>query len=137
MRERRGLSVDQAATACGIDGRNAYRYDRGQSATPAPILKLLALDEPKAEKKTDSWFKFIDLFAGIGGLRRGFESIGGECVFTSEWDAYSRKTYAANFPVEHEFGGDIREYSANPSRIPTNDVLLAGSPCQPFSIAGV
>jgi len=82
-------------------------------------------------------FRFIDLFAGIGGLRVGFQAIGGHCVFTSEWDKHARKTYAANFRDNHELAGDIREYSQDPSRIPEHDVLLAGFPCQPFSIAGV
>lgn len=82
-------------------------------------------------------FRFIDLFAGIGGLRLGFQSIGGHCVFTSEWDKYSRRTYQANFRDNHELGGDVREFSADPSLIPQHDVLLAGFPCQPFSIAGV
>ena len=82
-------------------------------------------------------FNFIDLFAGIGGLRIGFEGIGGHCVFTSEWDRYSNKTYRANFRDNHELAGDIREYSDNPDIIPEHDVLLAGFPCQPFSIAGV
>lgn len=84
----------------------------------------------------DADFKFIDLFAGIGGLRRGFESIGGKCVFTSEWDKYSQKTYAANFPNDdHEINGDITKVAVED--IPGHDVLLAGFPCQPFSIAGV
>lgn len=84
----------------------------------------------------DADFTFIDLFAGIGGLRRGFESIGGRCVFTSEWDKYSQKTYAANFPNDdHEINGDITKVDV--SEIPAHDVLLAGFPCQPFSIAGV
>lgn len=82
-------------------------------------------------------FRFIDLFAGIGGLRIGFQGIGGHCVFTSEWDKYSQRTYKANFRDNHELGGDIREFSANPSKIDDFDVLLAGFPCQPFSIAGV
>lgn len=87
-------------------------------------------------------FDFIDLFAGIGGFRLGFESVGGRCVMTSEWDDYARKTYTANFlsvhgqPVGgHPFPGDIREVTAE--SIPRFDVLLAGFPCQPFSIAGV
>lgn len=81
-------------------------------------------------------FTFIDLFAGIGGLRRGFESIGGKCVFTSEWDKYSQKTYAANFPDDdHAINGDITKVAVED--IPAHDVLLAGFPCQPFSIAGV
>lgn len=69
-------------------------------------------------------FTFIDLFAGIGGTRLGFESAGGECVFTSEWDKYSQKTYQANFgdvPV-----GDIRQVRT--SQIPDFDILLAGFP---------
>lgn len=81
-------------------------------------------------------FTFIDLFAGIGGLRLGFEAVGGRCVFTSEWDRYSQKTYRANFPNdEHEIAGDIQIIDAR--LIPQHDVLLAGFPCQPFSIAGV
>jgi len=80
-------------------------------------------------------FTFIDLFAGIGGLRLGFESIGGHCVFTSEWNEWSKKTYQANFGIEENFIGDIVPYPAED--VPDHDVLLAGFPCQPFSIAGV
>jgi DNA (cytosine-5)-methyltransferase 1 len=81
-------------------------------------------------------FTFIDLFAGIGGMRLGFEAMGGKCVFTSEWDAYSNKTYRANFPDdEHEIAGDITKIDA--AEIPAHDVLVGGFPCQPFSIAGV
>jgi DNA (cytosine-5)-methyltransferase 1 len=90
--------------------------------------------------RTSSNFRFVDLFAGIGGLRKPFEEIGGRCIFTSEWDRFSRQTYAANYrddPSEHEFAGDIRPYAQNPSQIPKHDVLVAGFPCQPFSIAGV
>ncbi|GAA6164006.1 DNA cytosine methyltransferase [Pelagimonas sp. KU-00592-HH] len=80
-------------------------------------------------------FHFIDLFAGIGGLRIGFEAIGGTCVFTSEWNRYSQETYRENFGEEHPIEGDITELSEEV--IPPHDVLLAGFPCQPFSIAGV
>lgn len=77
-------------------------------------------------------FTFIDLFAGIGGTRLGFESIGGKCVFTSEWDKYAQQTYFANF---HEMPfGDITKI--NTIDIPDFDVLLAGFPCQPFSSIG-
>ena len=84
-------------------------------------------------------FRFVDLFAGIGGMRIPFQEIGGHCVFTSEWDKFARKTYVANFQEssEHRFGGDIRKYSNEPHRVPEHDVLLAGFPCQPFSVAGV
>jgi len=80
-------------------------------------------------------FTFIDLFAGIGGMRMGFESAGGRCVFTSEWNPWARKTYAANFGTGDPIAGDIRELDEDD--IPDHDVLLAGFPCQPFSIAGV
>lgn len=99
-------------------------------------------------------FTFVDLFAGIGGLRRAFEGVGGECVLTSEWDDYAVRTYKANYycdPKRHKFNRDIREltlsndpsisesqaYQHITSAIPDHDVLVAGFPCQPFSIAGV
>lgn len=84
---------------------------------------------PQASPK----FKFIDLFAGIGGIRLAFQNLGGKCVFTSEWDTYSKKTYEANFG-EVPFG-DITKISEK--EIPDHDILLGGFPCQPFSIAGV
>ena len=80
-------------------------------------------------------FTFVDLFAGIGGMRLGFEAAGGRCVFTSEWDAFSQRTYRANFGDAHPIAGDVREIVE--SDIPRHDILLAGFPCQPFSIAGV
>lgn len=84
---------------------------------------------PKANPK----FTFIDLFAGIGGIRLAYQNLGGKCVFTSEWNNFSKKTYEANFG-EVPFG-DITKI--NEKDIPDHDILLAGFPCQPFSIAGV
>jgi DNA (cytosine-5)-methyltransferase 1 len=78
-------------------------------------------------------FTFIDLFAGIGGMRIAFESKGGQCVFSSEWDRYCQKTYYDNFGVLPY--GDITQISEKD--IPDHDILVAGFPCQPFSIAGV
>lgn len=88
-------------------------------------------------RKRDT-FSFIDLFAGIGGTRLGFEGAGGRCVFTAEWDRFARKSYEENFrdPVSHSFASDIREVDS-PHEVPDHDVLLAGFPCQPFSLAGV
>ena len=83
----------------------------------------------------DAGFTFIDLFAGIGGMRMGFERAGGRCVFTSEWNPWAQKTYAENFGGHETLVGDIVPYDEND--IPDHDVLLAGFPCQPFSIAGV
>lgn len=78
-------------------------------------------------------FKFIDLFAGIGGFRIAFQNLGGKCVFSSEWNKYSQKTYEANFG-EVPFG-DITKIDE--TTIPDHDILIGGFPCQPFSIAGV
>ena len=80
----------------------------------------------------DEQFRFIDLFAGIGGIRIPFEELGGKCVFSSEWDRYAQDTYEANFG--HRPMGDITKISVD--LIPIHDILLAGFPCQPFSIIG-
>ena len=82
-------------------------------------------------KKND--FTFIDLFAGIGGLRLAFESAGGRCIFSSEWNKFSQQTYEANFDEVPE--GDITKIDEK--NIPDHDILVGGFPCQPFSIAGV
>lgn len=91
------------------------------------------MNKNNTEINTKTNFKFIDLFAGIGGMRIAFESVGGECVFTSEWNKFSQITYFENFnQIPH---GDITQIEA--SDIPDHDVLVAGFPCQPFSLAGV
>lgn len=93
-----------------------------------PIVYDIPFPPPQKPK-----FKFIDLFAGIGGFRMAFQNLGGKCVFTSEWDKFSQKTYEANYG-EVPFG-DITK--VNEDLIPNHDILLGGFPCQPFSIAGV
>lgn len=141
---RTGLSVEQIAVRVGKSVRTIHRYIDGEVRVPALIAETLraVADERcgRADTKKDA-FTFIDLFAGIGGLRRPFEELGGKCLFTAEWDRFSRETYAANFPEPadsvHQSVGDIRPYANNPESIPKHDVLLAGFPCQPFSIAGV
>lgn len=114
--------------------------------------RLTALLPRKVEGERT--FTFIDLFAGIGGIRKGFEGIGGECLFTSEWNKYAVRTYKANHycdPARHRFNLDIRSvtlsdkpevsedeaYQNIDREVPDHDVLLAGFPCQPFSLAGV
>lgn len=87
----------------------------------------------KQQDIKDYRFTFIDLFAGIGGMRIAFERAGGHCVYSNEWNKYSQQTYFANFGEQPE--GDITQVSA--SSIPDHDILVAGFPCQPFSIAGV
>ncbi|MEN9479673.1 MAG: hypothetical protein RLZZ298_1068 [Pseudomonadota bacterium] len=96
------------------------------------LQRLLPLELPLNDNAA---FSFVDLFAGIGGIRMAFEELGGQCVFTSEWDSYAQKTYVENFPKGHSITGDISKIDA--ADIPDHDVLLGGFPCQPFSIAGV
>ncbi len=92
------------------------------------------LDEAKAEMPQNTGgYKFIDLFAGIGGMRIAFESAGARCVYSNEWNKYSQQTYFENFGDLPE--GDITKVDAQ--NIPGHDILVAGFPCQPFSIAGV
>ena len=78
-------------------------------------------------------FTFIDLFAGIGGMRIAFEKAGGECVFSSEWDKFAQQTYEANFGVVPH--GDITQVKL--LEVPRHDILIGGFPCQPFSHAGL
>ncbi len=140
LREKAGLTIDEAADLLAISRRTAYRYETGESQPNRLAKRTLKEKATCRQQPAGRGFSFIDLFAGIGGMRKGFEAIGGKCVFTSEWDRWSRETYAANFPVDHEFAGDIREFTKDEeslARIPRHDVLLAGFPCQPFSIAGV
>ena len=87
----------------------------------------------KQGKGKERQFTFIDLFAGIGGMRIAFERAGGCCAYSNEWNKYSQQTYFANFGEQP--AGDITQVSA--SSIPDHDILVAGFPCQPFSIAGV
>lgn len=132
LRENAGLSRKALAEATGYTIRHIARLEAGQGTPRNAVLQyLLPLQPPPSP---GGRFRFIDLFAGIGGFRKGFELAGGECIFTSEWDRFAQQTYRANFGDEHLFG-DITGISAND--IPDHDVLLAGFPCQPFSIAGV
>ena len=87
----------------------------------------------KSKNLSKSEFTFIDLFAGIGGIRLPFQGVGGKCVFTSEWDKFAQKTYIANYGEAPN--GDITKISAKD--IPNHDILLAGFPCQSFSQAGL
>ena len=133
---RKTHSQEVVAKHLNFNVRQIRRWEKGEIEPPvhiaAELQHLLNFGLPPA-KRGD--FTFADLFAGIGGIRIAFEKIGGECVFTSEWDSYAQKTYAANFPAAHEISGDITKIDAD--AIPDHDVLLGGFPCQPFSIAGV
>lgn len=137
LREKAGLTVQEAAEKLGYTERQIYRWENGENEPRKAVLETLrAIRSVRPAAKSESAFTFIDLFAGIGGLRRGFETIGGRCIYTSEWDRFCQQTYRANFPHDdHEIAGDITEVSEN--EVPDHDLLLAGFPCQPFSIAGV
>lgn len=128
--------VGEIAEMLGKTPKTITRWRTGQ--TPPPPYLVPALQQILnfgRRTPTSGDFTFIDLFAGIGGIRLGFQKHGGQCVFTSEWNEWSQKTYLANFGDDHPIVGDIVPYDAND--IPDHDVLLAGFPCQPFSIAGV
>lgn len=133
---RKTHSQSVVAKHLNFNVRQIRRWEKGEIDPPvhiaAELQHLLNFGLPRARKGD---FTFADLFAGIGGIRIAFEKIGGECVFTSEWDNYAQRTYAANFPATHEINGDITKIDAGD--IPDHDVLLGGFPCQPFSIAGV
>ena len=131
---------DFVAQKLNVCQKTLKKYQQGDIPKPDFVLNALVgllSKAPSTEPlKHDKWFRFIDLFAGIGGIRRGFESIGGQCIFTSEWDEYAQKTYRTNYPDDtHQIAGDITKIDT--FHIPDHDVLLAGFPCQPFSIAGV
>lgn len=120
----------------GVGVRTVRRWEARQSHPPAYLVPALQQMLPFGDVPAgEAAFNFIDLFAGIGGIRQAFEGVGGRCVFTSEWDAYAQKTYAENYRDGHPIAGDITQVIA--TDIPDHDVLLAGFPCQPFSIAGV
>ncbi len=132
--------MPEAEQRLGVSERQIHRYLSGECPPPKLVdEKVREIAGARSADRPESAFRFIDLFAGIGGLRLGFEGIGGRCVFTSEWDRFAQKTYLRNFADDddHVMTGDIRPYGAAPSKIPEFDVLLAGFPCQPFSLAGV
>lgn len=110
---------DVLINAYNTEGKQISLFDAAPQYTPPDVAEIP--------------FSFIDLFAGIGGFRIGLQNIGGKCVFTSEYDPHAQKTYRAWFGDSPH--GDIRDIS--PKDIPDHDLLAAGFPCQPFSIAGV
>lgn len=132
---RKHHTQSEIAKHLNVGVRTIGRWEARQTRPPAYAAHALQQLLPFGEESPEGAFDFIDLFAGIGGLRKAFEQIGGRCVFTSEWDSYAQKTYAENFRDGHAIAGDITKVQAE--EIPDHDVLLAGFPCQPFSIAGV
>lgn len=114
------------------------KYAKSQKRSVSDLISYATMSEisranaQKTQNKSTD-FTFIDLFAGIGGMRLAYESAGGKCVYSNEWNKYSQLTYFLNFGDLPE--GDITKVDAN--RIPNHDILVAGFPCQPFSIAGV
>lgn len=96
-------------------------------------IKQLFIKTDKKSNNDNNYYSFIDLFAGIGGMRLAFEKSKAKCVYSNEWNKYSQQTYFANFGELPE--GDITKVDAKD--IPDHDILVAGFPCQPFSIAGV
>ena len=135
LRQRAGLTIPDVAARTGYTERTIYRWEKGEGSPRRAAVELLRSVIMQKRKAQAAQFRFIDLFAGIGGLRKGFEPVGGQCVYTAEWDKYCRETYRANFDCDHEIAEDITKIEVDD--IPDHDLLLAGFPCQPFSIAGV
>jgi DNA (cytosine-5)-methyltransferase 1 len=138
-RKQRGLTQKEMGTALGkktSGERSVRRWENGEHFPNQLVLEgILNMPNTAPFRSVDEnpEFTFIDLFAGIGGIRLPFQEQGGKCVFTSEWDKFSQKTYAANFgEVPY---GDITQIKSKD--IPEHDVLLAGFPCQSFSQAGL
>ncbi len=138
LRMQVGISIEELAPIVGFSTSTLYRWERGKQEPRHAVVVVLQglLNARQQVVNEEPVFTFIDLFAGIGGLRRGFDAVGGKCVFTSEWDEFSQRTYKANHRCDdHKVEGDITKIDA--AEIPPHDLLLAGFPCQPFSIAGV
>jgi DNA (cytosine-5)-methyltransferase 1 len=139
----RRFNRTELANELGCDPRVISRWEKNGLDQKDRMALLYLLEKRGPRPAVDEGdFTFIDLFAGIGGTRLGFERNGGKCVFTSEWDPSAQKTYRANHSIDdHKFIGDIHEITvANKwDLLPKDDfdLLVAGFPCQPFSIAGV
>ena len=134
-----GLSQKDFSDALGLGkfgDRTLRRWENGESS-PSPLvyraIMSFAADTPYAKEVHVAEFTFIDLFAGIGGIRIPFQELGGKCVFASEWDKFAQKTYHVNFGDMPN--GDITKITND--EIPDFDILLGGFPCQPFSQAGL
>lgn len=134
-----GLTQKDFADALGLGkfgDRTLRRWENGAS-TPSLFeyraVMSFATDTPYISSIDKVNFTFIDLFAGIGGIRIPFQELGGKCVFSSEWDNFAQKTYRVNFGEKPS--GDITKIKT--AEIPDFDILLAGFPCQPFSQAGL
>ncbi len=141
-----GLSVDRIKRF-----KRFKNTDQQELDLLFPFKAYQRLEELLPEPDTNEDFTFIDLFAGIGGIRKGFSDSGGRCLLTCEWDDYAVRTYKANWGKcdGHKFVRDIKTLTQPEgiaeskrkkhiqSSIPDHDVLLAGFPCQPFSLAGV
>ncbi len=131
----------QLAEILDVNVRTIRRWEVRETEPPPylsdAIRQRVLWEVGQNDNSNKQGLRFIDLFAGIGGTRLGFEYHGCRCVFTSEWNKFAQKTYFANFPStsDHIFTGDITK--VDEKNIPDHDILLAGFPCQPFSIAGV
>lgn len=138
LRQRSGLTIEEVAKLTGYSLRTVYRWEKDETVPRRSVwdnLERYFSTHANSQHVVKSDFRFVDLFAGIGGLRMAFERAGGKCVFTSEWNKYSVQTYMANFSCDHPVHGDITQIDE--CEVPSHDVLVAGFPCQPFSIAGV
>ncbi len=146
IRRRLGAGKREFANLLGLGASGARMVEEWESGCRIPTaarsaeiatlenrISALIANAPFAHNNDTEIFRFIDLFAGVGGIRLPFQELGGKCVFTSEWDKFAQKTYLANYGEIPN--GDITGISAKD--IPDHDLLLGGFPCQAFSQAGL
>lgn len=126
------LRIDESV----YENLSSYASNTNQSMQDCftTAIKQLLNNTKKDKDVRPNQYTFIDLFAGIGGMRLAYEKAGARCVYSNEWNKYCQKTYYANFGDQPD--DDITQVNADTS-IPMHDILVAGFPCQPFSIAGV
>ncbi|MDD6653788.1 MAG: DNA cytosine methyltransferase [Treponema sp.] len=139
FREKNNLSRKELFDFLGLEREEEQKVKLWEDGETIPkyildkIYKFPDVPPFRNKKRSECKFTQIDLFAGIGGIRQGFQKNGGYTVYSSEWDKYAQKTYAANFGEIPD--GDITQVDEN--SIPNHDILLGGFPCQPFSQAGL
>ncbi|MEK0264925.1 DNA (cytosine-5-)-methyltransferase [Bifidobacterium mongoliense] len=134
-RLRESMTRRQLAESLQVSTSTVERWESGKVHCRPIFIPALRDLYYGTTQETGTDFRTVDLFAGIGGIRRGFAEVGGHAVFSSEWNEFSTRTYRTNYGFAETTAGNITQVDVE--HIPECDVVLAGFPCQPFSVAGV